>query len=173
MFIFGKIKRENKRGKKLTVKWVETEIQIKDLKEYERNPRRMSKNQFENLVKSLQEDGYHQRLIVNRDGTIIGGHQRKKALKEAGFKQGDKIPVLMPDRELEEEEFKRINVRDNLPFGEFDFDMLASDFDIDQLIDWGMPEEWLPSYEEPEEEKQKESAATDKQTECPNCGHRF
>jgi DNA modification methylase len=132
----------------LKIEWIETEMPLKALKEYGRNPRRMSKDQFGSLVKSIKEDGYHQRLIVNQDGTIIGGHQRKKALKEAGYESVDKIPVLMPNRQLNEEEFKRLNVRDNLPFGEFDFDMLTSDFDIDELKEWGMPENWLPEIEE-------------------------
>jgi hypothetical protein len=129
----------------LKIEWIETEMPLKALKEYGRNPRRMSKDQFGSLVKSIKEDGYHQRLIVNQDGTIIGGHQRKKALKEAGYESVDKIPVLMPNRQLNEEEFKRLNVRDNLPFGEFDFDILTADFDIDELKEWGMPEGWLPN----------------------------
>ena len=157
----------------MTIKWNETEIAIKDLKEYGRNPRSITKDQFNHLVKSLKQDGYHQRLIVNTDGTIIGGHQRKKAFLLAGFKEDHKIPVLMPDRFLQVDEFKRLNVRDNLPFGEFDFDILASDFDVNELIEWGMPEEWLPSYEEPEEKSEKDVASGDNQTECPKCGHRF
>lgn len=157
----------------MEIKWTEVEISIKDLKEYSRNPRRMKKDQFENLVKSIVEDGYHQRLIVNQDGTIIGGHQRKKALKEAGFKPSDKIPVLMPSRKLDEQEFKRLNVRDNLPYGEFDFDMLTADFDIDELIGWGMPEEWLPSLKEDTEPYNDEHEETPKKTTCPSCGHEF
>jgi uncharacterized protein YbaR (Trm112 family) len=158
----------------MRIVWTETEIPLKDLKEYDRNPRRMKKDQFEKLVNSIREDGYHQRLIVNRDGTIIGGHQRKKALKEAGYKPNDKIPVLMPNEMLDKEEFKRINVRDNLPFGEFDFDMLTADFDVDELIGWGMPEEWLPSIDEYKEPYNDEHGDTPtKKTSCPSCGYEF
>jgi DNA modification methylase len=132
----------------MTIEWVEMEMSIGSLKDYERNPRRINKDQFNNLVKSLKEDGYHQRLLVDRDGTIIGGHQRKKALLAAGFLAKDKIPVLLSDRPLTEEEFKRLNIRDNLPYGEFDFDILGADFDVSQLVEWGMPEEWLPIVEE-------------------------
>lgn len=153
--------------------WSEKEIKIDDLKEYERNPRRINKDQFNHLVKSLKEDGYHQRLIVNHDNTIIGGHQRKKALLAAGFKKTDKIPVLMPDRLLEGGDLKRLNIRDNLPYGEFDFDMLSTDFDVSELIEWGMPEEWLPTYEETEEKPEKDVVDGGNQTQCPNCGYRF
>jgi hypothetical protein len=156
------------------ITWTETEIPLKDLKEYRRNPRRMTKDQFENLINSIKEDGYHQRLIVNLDGTIIGGHQRKKALQAAGFKHSDKIKVLIPDRQLEEEEFKRLNIRDNLPFGEFDFDVLSSDFDVDDLIGWGMQENWLPKYEEDKETyKEEQEPNPTKMINCPSCGQEF
>lgn len=152
--------------------WEEKFVHIEDLKEYDRNPRRIKDDQYKNLVRSLKEDGYHQRLVVNTDLTIIGGHQRKRALLEAGFGETDKIPVLIPSRKLEGDDFKRLNIRDNLPYGEFDFDMLATDFDIDDLIEWGMPEDWLPNLEEPEEEKKTEEKEQ-RIIECPKCGHEF
>jgi hypothetical protein len=153
--------------------WAEVEIKINDLKEYGRNPRRMSKDQYNNLVKSLKEDGYHNRMRVDLDGTIIGGHQRKKALLSAGFKKDDKIPVLMPLEKLSPEEFKRMNVQDNLSYGEYDFDMLATDFDVAELIEWGMPDGWLPSYEEPEQYNDEHGETPDKKTVCPACGSEF
>lgn len=134
------------------INWKSEWIAIKDLKEFEYNPRRMSKKDFERLVRDLQQDGYHNRIIVNQDNTIIGGHSRKKALLSAGYKLSDQIEVLKPDRQLTEEEFKRINVKDNLPFGEFDFDILANHFDPIELVEWGMPSEWLVGKEEENKE---------------------
>jgi len=157
----------------MSITWTEYEVPLKELKDYDRNPRRIKKDQYAHLVRSLKEDGYHQRLIVNKDYTIIGGHQRKKALKEAGFKPSDKITVLMPDRLLEEEEFKRINVRDNLPYGEFDFDMLSADHEIETLLDWGFPEDWLPEQEEDKPSLEDETEEDAKKTTCPACGHEF
>jgi site-specific DNA-methyltransferase (adenine-specific) len=148
--------------------WIEQIVAIKDLKEYERNPRRIKDEHFKKLVKSLKEDGYHQRLVVNKDMVIIGGHQRKRALLESGFSPTTQIPVLMPDRLLEGDDFKRINIRDNLPFGEFDFDMLTADFDVDELLEWGVPEEWLPIGDEIEEKKSDERPKDPKK--CPHCG---
>jgi len=130
------------------INWLNEKIKIKDLKEYDRNPRKMGKDEFKNLVESLQSDGYHQRLLVNQDGTIIGGHQRKKALLKAGYKESDEIEVLMPDRLLSELEFDRINIRDNLPYGSFDYDMLANLFEPQDLIEWGMPAHHLQLVEE-------------------------
>lgn len=126
----------------LKYQWTEKEVSISDLKPYERNPRKISKESFENLKRSIKEDGYHQRIIANADMTVVGGHQRLKALKEIGI---DKVKILLPSEQIPHEDFRRILVRDNLQAGEFDFDMLANDFDVDELIDWGMPEDWLPA----------------------------
>lgn len=145
---------------------------LKALKDYDRNPRRINKDQFDNLVKSIKEDGYHQRLVVNTDGTIIGGHQRKKALIAAGVNAGSKVKVLLPDRLLHENEFKRINIRDNAPYGEFDMDILASDFDIEELLEWGLPEEMFPSFAESSEKDEKPIADENKH-KCPECGFEF
>lgn len=125
------------------INWSSTKLKISDLKDYDNNPRKISKDEFGNLVRSLKEDGYHSRLLVNLDNTIIGGHQRKKALLKAGFSANDEIEVLIPDRLLVDDDFDRINIRDNLPFGSFDFDMLGNLFEHEKLIDWGMPADWL------------------------------
>lgn len=123
--------------------WSEETRKLGDLKDYDRNPRRMSKDAFSKLCESLKQDGYHGRILVDTDGVIIGGHSRKKALLASGFKKGDSVTVLVPNRKLSQEEFDRLNIRDNLPYGEFDFDMLANHFDAEKLIEWGMPEDWL------------------------------
>ncbi len=128
----------------MDIEWDSAKVMISALKEYDKNPRRISKADFERLVNDLKQDGYHRRILVNQDNTIIGGHSRKKALLAAGFKNTDEIEVLKAKELLVESDLKRLNIRDNLPFGEFDFDMLANHFDPLELIEWGMPEEWLP-----------------------------
>ncbi len=127
----------------MTIEWKSQSWKLKDLKDYDKNPRKMDKKRFDKLVDSLKTDGYHQRLLINTDGTIIGGHARKKALLKAGYKESSEVEVLVPDRLLIDEDFDRVNIRDNLPYGEFDFEILANNFEADQLIDWGMPEDWL------------------------------
>ena len=126
--------------------WTSKTIQISELKEYKHNPRKIGKKEFETLVSSIKEDGYHQRIIVNQDNVIIGGHQLKKALLEAGLKETDTVEVLIPDRKLTQEELDRINIRDNLSFGEYDFEILANRFDTDTLVDFGMPGDMLVGF---------------------------
>jgi len=128
--------------------WTSKTIQISELKEYEHNPRRIGKKEFEKLVSSIKEDGYHQRIIVNQDNVIIGGHQRKKALLEAGLKETDTVEVLIPDRKLTQEELDRINIRDNLSFGEYDFDILANRFNVETLVDFGLPGDMLVDFDD-------------------------
>lgn len=152
------------------ISWASAEILVRDLKDFDKNPRRITKTEFDKLVKSLKQDGYHQRILVNKDNTIIGGHQRKKAMLAAGYMPHDKIEVLKPSRELSEDEFRRINIRDNLFYGEFDFDILANDFEIEKLVDWGMDLKYFPDVC-PTEEKEAEPKETKFKEFCPTCGY--
>jgi len=129
------------------MKWTIKEVKISDLKEYDKNPRKIKKEQLDKLTAHINEDGYHQRIIVNTDYTIIGGHQRKKALLQAGYKPLDVIEVLMPERTLQQQELDRINVRDNLDFGEFDFDILQEQFNLEELEEFGFDKEFLETLE--------------------------
>jgi site-specific DNA-methyltransferase (adenine-specific) len=126
-----------------TIQWKSETRKLKELKDYNNNPRKMNKDRFDKLVESIKSDGYHQRLLINIDGTIIGGHARKKALLKSGYTDDSEIEVLVPNRLLEGADFDRVNIRDNLQYGDFDFDMLGNLFEPAQLIEWGMPEDLL------------------------------
>ena len=69
------------------INWKNASVNIAELKDYEFNPRKIADKEIEKLTSHIKEDGYHQRIIVNSDYTIIGGHQRKKALLAAGYKK--------------------------------------------------------------------------------------
>lgn len=109
--------------------WQEKIVQLSELKPFERNPRRISKESFQQLKNSLQEDGYHQRIIATPDLRVVGGHQRIRALQELGFKE---IPILIPDRVMTDDEFRRTLVRDNISFGEFDMGILSADYNFEE-----------------------------------------
>lgn len=137
--------------------WHTKKIKLGDLKDYQHNPRRISKKDFERLVNDIKQDGYHGRILVNYDNTIIGGHSRRKALIAAGYRESEEIEVLSANRLLTDSEFHRLNIRDNLQFGEWDFESLANNFDTAELIEWGFPEILLPQtqFDMVEEEKPK------------------
>lgn len=127
----------------MTIEWEVKTIKLGDLKPYERNPRRMKKYAFDKLKQNIERDGYRNPIVVDTDLTMIGGHHRLKALKAIGYKSKDEIKVLMPNRKLTEEEFKRNNLTDNIDYGEFDYDMLANEFDIMELQDYGLPTDFF------------------------------
>lgn len=129
------------------LQWPEREVAVADLKPYERNPRKISAESFDRLVEKIRRNGYHQRIMATHDLRVIGGHQRIKALQKLGV---ERVKVITPDQPISDEQFKELVVTDNLQDGEFDFAMLAEDYDRATLIDWGMPEEWLPPPEQGE-----------------------
>ena len=120
-------------------------------------------------MRDLKEDGYHGRIKINTDNVIVGGHSRKKALLKAGLNPSDEIEVLVPHRTLKEEEFRRINIKDNLSFGAWDYEVLGNAFDVPELIVWGFPEEYLGVGCSPDEKPEREERSK-KSIECPSCG---
>lgn len=126
------------------ITWISKTVKLADLKPYDKNPRKIDKGALDKLKRSIQEDGYHGRIIANSNLMVAGGHQRLKALKSLGYTD---VEVLVPSRELAENEFRRILIRDNLQAGEWDMDALAADFTPEELTDWGFPEELLPKQE--------------------------
>ncbi len=74
-----------------SIQWIEKISRLNDLRPFEQNPRRITKEQFEKLKQSLREDGYHSRIKATPDGRIIGGHQRLRALRELGYSEWNYI----------------------------------------------------------------------------------
>ena len=111
-------------------------MSINDIKENENNPRTITQGKFRKLVNSIKSFPkmiQYRPLIVNKEGIVLGGNMRLKALKECGFTE---IPVIVADDFTEQEELEFI-VKDNLPYGEWDLDALANMYDIDVLREWG------------------------------------
>jgi site-specific DNA-methyltransferase (adenine-specific) len=162
-----------------TIIWKETKIKVKDLDNYKLNPRQINKVNFDKLVLSLKKNGYHQRMLVDTDNTIIDGHHRKEAFLEAGYNANDEIEVLKPNRKLTEEEFKRINVQSNVQFADWDIDALANDFEISELVDWGVNKDLFQDLvtkdfkEEEFNETDRLDQTKEKMVKCPACGHEF
>lgn len=76
-------------------------------------------------------------IIIDEDGMILGGNMRFKALKELGYKE---VPDEWVKRysELTEDEKQRFIIADNIGFGEYDWDILANEWDKNDLIEWGL-----------------------------------
>ena len=107
-------------------------IEINKLKPATYNPRQISTKQYKDLKESINKFGLVDPIIVNKCYTIIGGHQRYKICKDLDYKD---IGCIILD--LDKEQERELNIRLNKNTGEFDMDILANEFDIDQLVDWG------------------------------------
>ena len=130
------------------------EIEIRDLRpnsgEVEglpRNPRKISKKMLEKLKKSVQDAPEMLRLrelivVPHGDGyVVIAGNQRLEAAKAVGM---DKLPCKVLPADTNPAKLREYAIKDNLPFGEDDWEVIASDWDTAELEEWGMsvPEEW-------------------------------
>jgi ParB-like chromosome segregation protein Spo0J len=133
---------------------------LSDLKAAPYNPRTSNKKQEKNLKESLSKFGLVEPIIFNqRTGYIVGGHFRVRELKKLGYKSVDCVIV-----DLSEDDERELNVRLNANTGAWDFDLLANEWIVEDLVEWGL--EGIP-FDIEEEQIEKE----DKQIEtCEKCG---
>ena len=115
-------------------------MNIKDIKSNPNNPRIIKDEKFEKLKKSIKEFPKMMALrpmVINQDNIVLGGNMRLKALKELGYTE---LPDEWVKRaeDLTDEEARRFIIADNVGFGEHDWEMLANDWDSDNLSDWGL-----------------------------------
>ena len=109
-------------------------IKINKLKPAEYNPRQITTKQYNDLKESIKKFDLVDPIIVNKDMTVIGGHQRLKVCKDLNYKDVDCVIL-----DLSKEQERELNIRLNKSGGEWDFDLL-SNFEIEELKDWGFKE---------------------------------
>ena len=116
-------------------------VKISQVKPNPRNPRIIKDDKFKKLVKSITEfpDMLNKRPLVvftDVDGkyVVLGGNMRLKACKEIGLKE---IPIIVADEWTEEQKHEFL-IKDNVGFGEWDWDQLANEWDSEKLDDWGL-----------------------------------
>ena len=112
-------------------------INIQEVIPNQDNPRFIKDYKFKKLVKSIKEFPEMLKLrpiVVNSDMVVLGGNMRLKACKEAGLKE---VYIIKAD-ELTEKQQREFIVKDNVGFGEWDWDVLGNEWDTQQLEDWGM-----------------------------------
>jgi hypothetical protein len=112
-------------------------VSINKVKNNPNNPRIIKDDKFNKLVKSIQEFPEMLELrpiVVNDDMVVLGGNMRLKACQEAGLKE---VPVIKASN-LTEEQQKEFIIKDNVGFGEWDWDILANEWDEKKLEEWGV-----------------------------------
>jgi hypothetical protein len=118
------------------------ELKITEVKLNPSNPRLIKDDKFKKLVQSIKDFPEMLKIrpiVVNQDMVILGGNMRYKACVEAGIKT---IPVIITD--LTEDKQKEFLIKDNVSGGEWDWDVLANEWDEVDLENWGLD---LPIYD--------------------------
>lgn len=119
--------------KKKALTWATETRKVSDLVPNALNPRVMSDRQMAALKKSLLDFGVVELPVVDRDNKVIAGHQRLVALKLIGSADAV-ISVRVPNRKLTKKEYDRYLLSSNRISGEFDWQKLADNFDIDTIL---------------------------------------
>jgi DNA modification methylase len=121
-------------------------LPIGKIKANPNNPRIIKDDKFAKLVQSLKdlpEMAKVRPVVVNKDMVVLGGNMRLKAMKDAGWKEA---PVEIVD--WDEDKQRQFIIKDNVGFGEWDWEMLANEWDAEQLDDWGLD---IPAFDDPKE----------------------
>ena len=128
-------------------------MKLNQLKLNPNNPRLIKDDKFKKLVTSLSEfpEMMEKRPMVcvtDTDGKLypLGGNMRLKALQELKYKEIPDAWIMLAD-EWSEEKRKEFIIKDNVGFGEWDFEQLTAEWDVEELSDWGLD---IPEFEVPE-----------------------
>lgn len=117
-------------------------VNIQKIKPNDENPRFISDAKFKKLIKSIKEfpEMLETRpLVVDEDFVVLGGNMRLKALKSAGVFE---VPIHQV-KGWSDDQKKEFIIKDNLGYGEWDWDIVANEWDVQKLKDWGMD---LPDF---------------------------
>ena len=121
-------------------------VKIEKVFENSTNPRTISKDKFENLVESIKtfpEMLQLRPIVVNKEMAILGGNMRYKACRKLNHKE---VFIIKID-DLTDEQIQEFIIKDNVGFGQWDWDLLANSWDTQKLQDWGM-DVWKGAQEE-------------------------
>ena len=118
-----------------------TTVKTSEVKPNPKNPRIIKDEKFKKLVKSIQEfpDMLNKRPLIvftDVDGkyVVLGGNMRLKAINELGIKE---VPIIVADEWTEEQKHEFL-IKDNVGFGEWDWDILANEWNTEELTEWGL-----------------------------------
>jgi site-specific DNA-methyltransferase (adenine-specific) len=127
-------------------------VEIHIIKQNAENPRFIKDEKFIKLVKSIKDFPEMLKLrpiVVNSEMVVLGGNMRLKACIEAGVNE---VPILIAS-DLTEDQQKEFIIKDNIGFGEWDWDILNSEWDASNLEEWGLD---LPEYTDTEVEAEED-----------------
>lgn len=112
-------------------------ISISEIKENPDNPRLIKDEKFKQLVKSIKDFPEMLKLrpiVINKEGFVLGGNMRLRACKEAGMTE---VSILRAES-LTDAQQREFIIKDNIGFGEWNWETIANEWDVDQVTDWGL-----------------------------------
>ena len=112
-------------------------MNIKEIKPNPDNPRVIKDDKFAKLKKSIQDFPQMlelRPLVIDENNIVLGGNMRLRALQDLGIKE---VPIIYA-KDLTEEQKKEFTIKDNLSYGEWDWDTLANKWDNVKLEEWGL-----------------------------------
>lgn len=127
-------------------------IKLSTIKPNPDNPRLIKDEKFYKLVNSLETFGEKMMplrpIVIDENNIILGGNMRFKALKEIGYKEVPDDWIKRAD-DLTDDQKREFIIKDNVGFGEWDFDVLSNEWNTDELVEWGLDyvEEWKSTDE--------------------------
>jgi hypothetical protein len=127
----------------MNIEWVKT----KDIIPNTENPRIIKDDKFKKLMQSIKDFPEMleiRPIVVNNEMMILGGNMRLKAIQEIGLKE---VPIIKAEN-LTEQQQREFLIKDNVGFGEWDWDALANDWEYKELVDWALD---VPKMLDPEQ----------------------
>jgi len=151
-------------------------MEIEKIKLNEHNPRDITPEQKEKLKKSLQDFPEMlsvRPLIIDENNVVLGGNMRLRVLQELGYAD---VPVKQVT-DWTEEQKKEFIVKDNLAYGQWDWEMLGNEWDVKELSDWGLEiPNWANEdidFDGLESNEDREKKFKDELVTCPHCLKQF
>lgn len=145
-------------------------LPIADIKENPDNPRLIRDDKFKKLVQSLKdfpEMAEVREIVVNTGNVVLGGNMRLRAMKEAGWAE---VPVRVVD--WPEDKQKEFVIKDNASYGEWDWDIVANQYELEELESWSVE---LPKVmtQDFDDNSDREASNDPMKVTCPECQHVF
>lgn len=144
-------------------------VPIEQVKLNGQNPRTIDDGKFEKLVQSLRdlpEMAKVRPLIVNKDMVVLGGNMRLRAMASLNWPE---VPVEVVDWPADKQQ--EFIIKDNVSFGDWNFDELYNQFETEMLEEWGLE---LPEIDFGPQDKDSQPRLDEKKkVTCPECGHEF
>jgi hypothetical protein len=153
-------------------------MKISAIKANHKNPRRITNQQAERLLKSIEQFPQMMEIrpiVVDDSGTILGGNMRFQALKRSGYKDIPDSWVRRAD-DLTEQQKREFIIKDNAGFGEWDWDALGNEWDDLPLAEWGVdvPTDWAGPVKDDKPVDLSPQVRQDADScRCPKCGFEF